>query len=347
MSSPLCAEVIDNMADVLDGTADQRLLDHIAGCDACRDARHDAERGGALVAQAGADFVVPADLEARVADALARRKPAEAPAPAPAPAAAARPARTRDWRRLGTGAGASLAAVAALALIWRLGHAPTTPGAAQGAAEAWRGQVARVSRAGGGDGGLVRCDRDGKLCAPIEAGRAVDPGSRLRTDDQTRAYLHLADGTQLALDRATEILFGAGRSAVLVRGAIAADVAHLPTGTARFDLPQGHAEVLGTKFALRADDAWTSVDVSRGAVALEDHRSRSVTVRAGEEGRIFSDLPPDVGAAPDLGQTLVWGEATGQPEEEMSPRGLGELRARKPGSDRELDRAVRLSAHGV
>src|SRR6185295_19412370 len=171
----------------------------------------------------------------------------------------------------------------------------------------------------------------------------------LRTDDQTRAFFRLADGTQLALDRSTEIVFGAGRRAHLVRGALAADVAHLATGTARFDLPQGHAEVLGTKFALRADDAWTSVDVSRGAVAMEDRRARSITVRAGEEGRIFTDLPPDVGAAPDLGQTLVWGEATGQPEpdDEASARGLGELRAKKPGSQRELDRAVRLSSHAV
>ncbi|HEY7371038.1 MAG TPA: hypothetical protein VIF57_02595, partial [Polyangia bacterium] len=102
MSSALCTEVIDNMADVLDGSADQRLLDHIAGCDACRDARHDAERGRALVAGAGGDFVVPADLEARLGAALARRQPAARPAPSP-------PAPTRSWRRVGTAAGLSLA----------------------------------------------------------------------------------------------------------------------------------------------------------------------------------------------------------------------------------------------
>ncbi|HMF41549.1 MAG TPA: VIT domain-containing protein [Polyangia bacterium] len=340
MSSPLCTEVIDNMADVLDGSADQRLVDHIAGCDTCRDARHDAERGRALVARAGDDFVVPADLEARLAAALAKRKPAP-------PAPAARPARPRDWRRLGTAAGVSLAAAAALALAWRFGHGVPGTGGDVGMGDGWHGQVTRVSRAGGGAGGLVRCDAGRRSCAPIEAGGAVDSRSLLRTDGETRAYLRLADGSQVAMDRSTEIVFGAGRHAVLTRGAIAADVAHLPTGTARFDLPQGHAEVLGTKFALRADDAWTSVDVSRGAVALEDRRARSVTVRAGEEGRIFTDLPPDVGAAPDLGQTLVWGEATGQPEEETSARGLGELRAKKPGSQRELDRAVRLSAHAV
>src|SRR5262245_42255088 len=209
----LCAEVIENMADVLDGSADRRLLDHIATCDACRDARHDAERGRALVANAGADFVVPADLEARLAAAIAQRKPA-------APAAT-RPVRTHDGRRFGRALAGGLAIAAALALAWRIGHAPSTAG---GGGDAWRGQVARVSRAGGGAGGLVRCNRDGNSCAPLAAGDAVDAGSVLRTDEQTRAYLHLADGSQLALDRSTEIAFGAGRRAALVRGAVAADV---------------------------------------------------------------------------------------------------------------------------
>ena len=350
MSNTLCLEVIDNMADVLDGSADRRLLDHIADCDACRDARHDADRARLLVEKAGADFVAPADLEARLAAALEQRRPAPAPAAAPKEAVRPSPARVtvpRNWRRIGTWAGASIAIGAAAAMIVRLGHGPSGPGIA--AVDSWKGRIARVSRAGGGAGGLLRCDRDGRTCAPIANGGDVAPGSRLRTDEMTRAYLSLADGSMLALDRSTEIVFGSGRRAELVRGAIAADVAHLPTGTARFDLPQGRAEVLGTKFALRADDAWTSVDVSRGAVRLQDGKSRSVTVRAGEEGRIFTELPPDVGAAPDLGETLVWGEGTGQPqdEEESSVRGLGELRAKKPGSQRELDRAVRLSAHAV
>jgi tetratricopeptide (TPR) repeat protein len=342
MSNPLCTEVTENMADVLDGSADQRLLDHIADCDACRDARHDAERGRDLVRHAGADFAVPADLEARLAASLAQRQPAVEPA-RPAAPVAVRQGRPRDWRWLGRAAGTSLAFAAAIALAWRLNQKPVSGGGGEG----WRGQITRVTRAGGGTGGLTHCDADGRSCAPIEAGAQIAPGSRLRTDDATRAYLRLADGSQIALDRATEIVFGAGRRAALVRGAIAADVAHLPTGTARFDLPQGRADVLGTKFALRADDAWTSVDVSRGVVRLEDRRAHSVTVRAGEEGRIFTDLPPDVGAAPDLGQTLVWGEAGGQQEEETSVRGLGELRAKKPGTQRELDRAVRLSSHAV
>jgi hypothetical protein len=106
MSNTLCTEVIDNMADVLDGSADQRLLDHIADCDTCRDARHDAERARLLVEKAGADFVAPADLEARLAAALEKRKPAAAPTAAPTaapPAPARRPPRgnaNARWRRM-------------------------------------------------------------------------------------------------------------------------------------------------------------------------------------------------------------------------------------------------------
>jgi len=251
---------------------------------------------------------------------------------------------------VGRAAGLSLAFAAAIALAWRVNHKPAgSSGGGEVGREAWHGHVARVSRAGGGTGGLSFCDAASQPCMPIDKGATIAPGVRLRTDELTRAFLDLSDGSRLALDRSTEIVFGAGgRRAQLVRGAIAADVAHLASsGTARIDLPQGRAEVLGTKFALRADDEWTSVDVSRGAVRLEDGRARSVTVRAGEEGRIFTELPPDVGAAPDLGGTLVWGEATGQPQEETSARGLGELRAKKPGTQRELDRAVRLSAHSV
>ena len=352
MSNELCAEVTEHMADVLDGSADRRLLDHIAECDSCRDARHDAERARALVERAGADFVAPADLEARLAAALERRKPAPAPA-APPPERASAPAprltRTGGSRWVGRAAGLALAFAAAIALAWRVNHRSTSGGDSHVAANPWHGRITHVSRAGGGTGGLAFCDAGNESCMPIEKGAAVAPGVRLRTDEVTRAFLELDDGSRLALDRSTEIVFGKdGRRAHLVRGAIAADVAHLPSaGTARIDLPQGRADVLGTKFALRADDEWTSVDVSRGAVRLEDGRARSVTVRAGEEGRIFTDLPPDVGAAPDLGGTLVWGEATGQQQEETSARGLGELRAKKPGTQRELDRAVRLSGHAV
>ena len=86
MSNPLCAEVIENMADVLDGSAEQRLLDHIAGCDACRDARHDAERG-----RAGREKSQHAEAP--------RFKPAGQPAPARQEARPVSGSGPRDHRR--------------------------------------------------------------------------------------------------------------------------------------------------------------------------------------------------------------------------------------------------------
>src|SRR5512139_2294802 len=104
-----CAEVEERMADILDGSAPEHLFDHVAECDHCRDARYDAEKHLELVASAGADYVVPADLEARVLAALDKQgsstpatgtptpvagtpEPAASPASGTAPAVTSTPA---------------------------------------------------------------------------------------------------------------------------------------------------------------------------------------------------------------------------------------------------------------
>ena len=176
-------------------------------------------------------------------------------------------------------------------------------------------------------------------------------GSLLRTDAHTRAYVKLADGTHIALDRSTKLaLVGSGgRQARLEKGAIVADVAHIDGQTASFAVPHGSVRVLGTKFSLRADDRSSAVAVSRGSVELSDNDGRKVSVRAGEEGRLFEKLPPYVSAAPGMAEALAWSEsATAEPDpERVEVRGLGELSARKPGSDKEIDHAVSLSSHSV
>src|SRR5438477_7801926 len=75
-----CAQVVEELASVLDGSAPAELLDHVAGCDACRDARYDAERAELLMTEAGSDFQVPDGLAKLLAVAVIT-----APAPAPAP----------------------------------------------------------------------------------------------------------------------------------------------------------------------------------------------------------------------------------------------------------------------
>ncbi len=62
------------VSEVLDGTASARLFDHIAGCDTCRDLRHEATHASELVAGSGKDFR-PADdfVEKLVAQLAAAR----------------------------------------------------------------------------------------------------------------------------------------------------------------------------------------------------------------------------------------------------------------------------------
>src|SRR5512140_1683497 len=61
MSTP-CEQLTDDLAAIVDGDRDviARHADHLASCDACRDARHEATQLANLVAGAGADHVTPA-----------------------------------------------------------------------------------------------------------------------------------------------------------------------------------------------------------------------------------------------------------------------------------------------
>ncbi|MCC6525898.1 MAG: FecR domain-containing protein [Polyangiaceae bacterium] len=413
----LCAAVDEAMADVLEGVAEGELYDHIADCDRCRDARHDAERSRELLREAGGDFVLPADLEARLESALAARPGDTVVASAPAPVAtktvaavtevpvsqpssrfaaprafdtnghlvhaesavgasrpertlavAGKPGRTSAAEPARAGAGDDkvvsvarwlrrprntiitgvVSAGLAAALVGLLARPASGPGEEPQASEdGWAGKVALVSRAAPGEGGLEVCAADGSACHAVGKGDLIDRGSRLRTDGLTRAHVELDDGTKLALDRATELSLVAGqtRHASLASGTIVAEVAESETAGARFLVPTGSVEVLGTKFALRATERWASVDVSRGTVRLVDAEKRAVSVRAGEEGRLYAGMAPYAASSPALGEALSWSEAS---QEELGEvRGLGELVAKKPGTDEERTGAVRLASHKV
>jgi Vault protein inter-alpha-trypsin domain/FecR protein/von Willebrand factor type A domain len=246
-------------------------------------------------------------------------------------------------------AAASLAAAAGIALWVRsTGDTDKTT-----AAEAWTATVSSVKVAGKDDsGGLQQCQPDGSSCKPVTEGAKVTAGSLLRTDQRTRVHLEMSDGTRLALDRATELTLGeqAGRLAGIRSGAIVADVAHLDEGPgAQFDLPIGKVEVLGTKFTLTVTEDRSAVEVVRGSVRLSNNGGESVVVRAGEEGTLEKDANPSVMPASSLGESLAWSERNDVEDgpDDALVRGLGELRARKPGSKGELNQAVRLTKHDV
>jgi hypothetical protein len=247
------------------------------------------------------------------------------------------------WLVMG-GVGAALAAAAGTVLVVKSRGSGGLGSAVS--AEAWHGNVAKTSGSG-----LSVCSPDGQSCASAAAQGAVPAGSVLVTDAHTRARVSLADGTELSLDTGTRVALGAekGRRAKLESGTIVADVAHVEGHEARFDLPKGHVQVLGTKFSLTATNDTATVDVSRGTVKLADPEGRSVVVRAGEQGRSYAGMPPFVGNSSTLGESIAWSEssiAEGEAEE-VAVRGLGELKAKKPGDSTERDNAVTLTAHAV
>ena len=94
VSSVRCERIAEEMASVLDGSAPAELLDHVADCDECRDARHDAERAALLLSEAGRDFQLPPGL---ALDLISRpAAPTNAPVP---PAASAIPSAAAHRRQ--------------------------------------------------------------------------------------------------------------------------------------------------------------------------------------------------------------------------------------------------------
>ncbi|WP_437895920.1 VIT domain-containing protein [Sorangium sp. So ce124] len=260
-------------------------------------------------------------------------------------------ARRTAFGRRSAFAAAALAAAAAVTVgvALRRGGETTAPSVAAGAGAPWSGKIASVSRASADrSGGLEACDAAG-ACAPLAAGAALPEGATLRTDARTRAHLSLADGSALAIDRGSRVwIAGDGRRARVDEGAVVLDVTPAPGAPpARIEVPHGQIEVLGTKLAITAGAARASVEVARGAVRVTGERGEPVEVRAGEEATLAKGAAPEVASATSLADTLEWSDRSAEEADAPALRGLGELRARKPGATQEKERAVRLARHAV
>jgi hypothetical protein len=354
--SERCQEVTQHLGEILDGTASPRLLEHLAECDDCRDARHEAEAARALSQSAGLDHRAPTDLERRVLAALddaededdddrtmAATPLAKLSRP-PLPVRPAAPSSNRSWVKGGIFAAVALAATATVVL--RSSKPAGDPSLSEGS---WTGKLERVVSSSG-NGSASACDAGGKNCRPLAAGAALPPGGRVKTDSSTRAELRFTDGSSLALDRNTDLALpeGGSRRVRLQAGALVADVTHAAK-EARFELETGAVTVHGTKFSLRAQGKTATVDVARGSVTLADRSDRGVRVREGETGVLEPGAPPVVAVSNTLGEALGWRDETfGEEKSELvTTRGLGELRAKKPGQDGERTNAVTLASHRV
>jgi len=369
--SELCREVDENMSDILEGVARDALFDHIAGCERCRDARHDAEQAVRQVRDAALDYQLPLGLEARLLASLP--EPASTEAEPGAPALALRPERgvarkvvevpaaqrseplASERRRVDLrSVGPRLLAVALVLFVavWLANHSESP--LAVGGGGGWQGQVLSLQRAFGSPSGLSRCEADG-ACQPLGEGQEIPAGARLETDGLTRALLKLADGSTLALDRATRLELDPSRQrqARLVHGNLVAEIQEQPDADgaavrALIETPFGRAEVLGTKFSLLVDQERVRAEVSRGVVRLSDSGQHSIQVRAGEAGQIDRQGEPRVESALDLARALSWSSAAFEPGSPEGSRGaLGSLSAKRPRDQQELRGAVQLTEHDV
>ncbi len=330
--------VLDDLAALIDGdeAAMARHADHLAGCDACRDAKYEATLVAKRVGAAGDDHQARAiDVDAL----LAKVSKVEAPKPEPRPQPAAAPKRTRRWPLYVVGVAAAAAGV--LGVVKLRGGGDAKPAVSGPVAMAGGARIERVSRSStDGASGLST----GKV------GDTLPVGTRLVTDAYTRAWLTMADGSKISLDRGTELVIGANRQVELVTGRVVADVAHVDgAGAASFVTPTGAIDVLGTELAITATAELTSVRVSRGSVTLAARRGGAGTeVRAGEEGTITTTGVADVAPAPALASELAWAELVDDVTDAGTDEaGLGALRAYKPGESRDRDWGLTLERHEV
>ena len=341
--STACESVMDDMSALVDGDADAIAThgEHLAGCDACRDARHDATRLARMLGGAGGDHVSPANLEERV---LAKVVDVPAPKPVEKQPVRAQPRRQVPW--LAIGAATALAAGSTGVYLYSRDSAPATaPVATTTDTGAAAGTLAKLERAAADKTGGVEV-KDGSGWRPIAAGAAIPAGTELRTDDKTRATIDLADGTHLVLDHQTRLAI-APRQWTLAAGRIVADVVHVDGKPAQVVTPNGTVEIVGTKLAVTATDAITSVQVVRGQVVLRDTNGHRDDVRAGEEGTIERGVL-SVSAVPGIARDVEWSElaATAAKPDEVGA-GIGSLRAYKPGEARDRDWNLALADHDV
>lgn len=124
-----------------------------------------------------------------------------------------------------------------------------------------------------------------------------------RTARGERRSLVLADGSRLDLDTASAVdihFDGEMRLLHLRAGAI-----HVQTAADPYGRPfivrtaQGRMQALGTRFAVRQDDALTRVAVSQGAVRLHPLQGAPLVLEAGQQADFSAQqvLPPQPAAA--------------------------------------------------
>jgi hypothetical protein len=340
-TTPACDAVRDELALIIDG--DPRAMathaSHLADCDACRDLRHDAELVARRTSDAGADYRAPDDLADRVLAALDRAAPRPSVAPAPVRAAAAPPRRFGRVAASLLGVGALGAAAAGVVVVARRGDdAPTRAAAIASAPAATATRIARSGAALSAGATGVELRTAGGAWQPLAGTGALPAGAEVRTDERTRAWLTLASGDALALDQATTVRLGA--TLEVTSGRLVVDGA--PASGLQLRSAHGAIHSISGRAMVTVAADQTTLRVVRGAASLGNG-----TVRAGEEALATTGGQLRVVPVPGASAELAWSELDPAAPPSDAPRGLGSLRAYKPGETRDRDWNLALAEHDV
>jgi ferric-dicitrate binding protein FerR (iron transport regulator)/Mg-chelatase subunit ChlD len=342
-------EVMDDLDALVagDASAISQHAEHLASCDQCRDAKHEASKLAARIGDAGADYAPSGDLVAQLMSKLDDKPVEKKPAVAEKPVRDIKSAPSKRKLWLVAGAAAALAAGTVGVATLRSGDSSSESSVA---GTGPIGKVKTISRAATeqGDGLAIKTDTGWR---PLRADEMLPAGAEIRTDERTRSSLELADGSRLVLDHRTQLVFDPAepRRIKLLAGRIAADVAHADKRQAQITTPNGRIDVVGTRFSVTAADKLTAVQVTRGTIVLNAANGSSDEVRAGEEG-LIENGKLSVTAAPQLVKESAWSELE-QPKAKQTDQettaGIGALRAYKPGEKRDRDWKLALANHEV
>lgn len=366
--------VESRLADVLDRTAELELLELVAGDDELRDLRYKAEQLRLLLTHAADDFVLepghadaaakdtggnagpatdtgskdsadasPQDPDDAVGSTIhsSKRLKAEAPSSA-AVKTGSIPGHVVVMISLG------IAAVIGAMALWLAPGGKKTEQLAEGGSLV-HAKIAQIERLS--DGALIEvCEGPTGSCHPAEPQERIGPGQLVRSNHRGRARLTLEDGSTIGLERATSLELASGElgGLKLHTGSVILDVS--PVDARRFGVgtKSGRVEFSQIKCAISVDVDRSSIEVTRGRASLVDLDGRKSEVYAGETGTLQAGRSPNVQYTRKLGNAVAEAESIGeQPQDSEASRGLGELRAKKPGETNERANAVRLTRHHV
>lgn len=351
--------LLDELALMVDGDegALERHADDLIDDDDARDLLHGARMAAAQVAEAGADYRPPTDLEARLFAALDARadglastvddapdlpgttEPRDPAVELDAPAPTGR--RSSRWPWMLAAAVALLAVTAWLRVRTDDGVEPAPP--ITFSDDALTGTLDRI--VGAADG--VRLRTVDGASSVVAFGDAIPAGATVQTEAHTRARVELSDGSVVVLDGDTTLTLRPEARA-LALGAGTAVVEALPGSGPQvtLDVGSGRVDSAGGKLVAGVgEDPWIQVVRGDARVLGED---APTAVRAGEVARFGVGSTPSVSVAADPSQALAWADLDGvstAPDQGLP--GIGRLSARRPGEREDRDRPLTLARHRV